>query len=357
MLSDRLFQVFVNDQRSQYKKLNNGLPQGSVLSSLLFNLYIHDLSPSKSRKFLYADDMSYVYQSTSFHQLKVKLSEDMVAFVRFCKQWRLVPNLKKTVSSCFHLTNQAAKKELDVMFDGIRLTHDHFPVYLGVKLDRSLTYTNHANKLQAKLGTRNNLLRKLTGTTWGATASCLRTTALGLVYSCAEYCCSTWLNSVHSAKIDVELNKTMRIISGTVDSTPLTWLPALCNIAPPSIRRRKALRNIFTKVLDNDEIPLHHEVQTTTAVRLKSRKSSTSTAKNLHSSGFDPAMKWKRMWLESNTFSPIFDFDRHKTNNIEFSLPRKITDYELDMATAMKCFLNGNLSTIRVVRVAKHTKQ
>lgn len=36
MLSDRLFHVFVNDQRSQFMKLNNGLPQGSVLSSLFW---------------------------------------------------------------------------------------------------------------------------------------------------------------------------------------------------------------------------------------------------------------------------------------------------------------------------------
>lgn len=131
----------------------------------------------------------------------------MTKFVRFCKQWRLIPNTTKTV--CFHLTNQAAHRELDVMFDGVRLTHDHAPVYLRVKLDRSLTYVKHADKLRSKLSTRNNLLTKLAGTSWGATASCLRTSALGLVYSCAEYC-STWLNSVHTAKIDTELNKTMR---------------------------------------------------------------------------------------------------------------------------------------------------
>ena len=255
MLSDRLFQILVSDQRSQFKKLNNGLPQGSVLSSLFFNLYIHDLPPSKSRKFLYADDMAYAFQHPSFNHLNKTLIEDMTTFVRFCKQWRLIPSLSKTVSSCFHLTNQAANKELDVIFDGVRLTHDHAPVYLGVKLDRSLTYVKHTDKLQAKLRTRNNLLRKLTGTSWGATASCLRTSAMGLVYSCAEYCCSTWLNSAHAPKIDVELNKAMRVITGTVDSTPIIWLSALSNIAPPSIRRRKALRNIFGKVLNNDEIP------------------------------------------------------------------------------------------------------
>lgn len=52
MLSDRQFMVLLNDRQSRFKKLNNGLAQGSVLSCLLFNLYIHDLPPSESRKFL-----------------------------------------------------------------------------------------------------------------------------------------------------------------------------------------------------------------------------------------------------------------------------------------------------------------
>ena len=45
------------------------------------------------------------------------------------------------------------------------------------------------------------------------------------------------MNSVYSKKVDIELNKTMRIISGTVKSTPLPWLSAFSNIAPSELRR------------------------------------------------------------------------------------------------------------------------
>jgi hypothetical protein len=58
-----------------------------------------------------------------------------------------------------------------------------------------------------------------------------------LVYSTAEYCGPVWLISLHTTKIDIQLNNTMRLISETVKSTQLQWLPMLVNIAPPKLRR------------------------------------------------------------------------------------------------------------------------
>ena len=45
-----------------------------------------------------------------------------------------------------------------------------------------------------KLKSRNNLIAKLTGTSCGASASTLHTSALALCYSVAEYCCPVWLD-------------------------------------------------------------------------------------------------------------------------------------------------------------------
>lgn len=150
--------------------------------------------------------------------------------------------------SYFHLRNRGADLELRILFDGVGLRHEFDTVYLGMTLDRTLTYGKHIEKLKSKLCTRNNLLRKLAGTSWGATAACLRTTALSLVYSTAEYCCSTWLNSTHTPKVDTELNKAMRTITGTVKSTPIEWLASLSHIEPTDIRRRNALLKLYKKV-------------------------------------------------------------------------------------------------------------
>jgi hypothetical protein len=78
-------------------------------------------------------------------------------------------------------------------------------------------------------------------TKWGLNAQTLRTASLALVYSSAEYCAPIRLNSAHVHKLDVQLNNVMRLITGTVKSTELQWLPVLSNIAPPKLRREATL--------------------------------------------------------------------------------------------------------------------
>ena len=55
--------------------------------------------------------------------------------------------------------------------NGQRLKHDPYPVYLGITLDRTLSYREHLSRSAAKLKSRNNLIAKLAGTSWGASAS------------------------------------------------------------------------------------------------------------------------------------------------------------------------------------------
>lgn len=174
MLSNRFFTVFIGEEKSKIKMLNNGLPQGSVLAPLLFNLYIKDLPATTARKFIYADDLALACQSKKFKDLENTLSEDLDTLHKFYNQWRLKPNPSKTEVTLFHLNNRRANQEIQVQFgDQLVKNHPH-PKYLGVVLDRTLTFKNHLAKLLAKIKTRNSIIAKLSGTSWGADANTLR---------------------------------------------------------------------------------------------------------------------------------------------------------------------------------------
>jgi len=69
----------------------------------------------------------------------------------------------------FHLNNKQANRELNVQFNGNALWHNKHPKYLGVTLDRTVSYRKHLENTAAKIKTRNNIIQKLCSIT-GASA-------------------------------------------------------------------------------------------------------------------------------------------------------------------------------------------
>ena len=115
------------------------------------------------------------------------LSQDMATLSVYLKTWRLKLSHDKTVTAAFHLHNQEAKRELKVYANVKLLPFCPVPTYLKVKMDKSLTFRQHLETLRKKLTTHVTLLRRLAGLGWGAGAKTLRTAALYLLYSTAEY--------------------------------------------------------------------------------------------------------------------------------------------------------------------------
>jgi len=115
------------------------------------------------------------------------LSKDMATVSEYLQTWKLKLSTTKTVSAVFHLNNKDAKRELKVSFNNETLPFFSEPKYLGVTLDRSLTYRRHLESLRKKLTSRVALLRRLAGSVWGAGATTVRTATLALVHSTAEY--------------------------------------------------------------------------------------------------------------------------------------------------------------------------
>ena len=147
----------------------------------------------------------------------------------------------KTEVTLFHLYNKMANHKINVLFDGQVIKNSRFSKYLGVTLDRILTYKEHLTKTAAKLKTRNNIIQKLANSEWGADSNTLRISTVTLTRSVAHYCSLVQLQSAHTNKVDTQLNSAIRIITGAVKSTPINWLPVLSNLNPPHQHRYNSL--------------------------------------------------------------------------------------------------------------------
>ncbi|GFR87248.1 hypothetical protein ElyMa_000742000 [Elysia marginata] len=125
--------------------------------------------------------------------------------------------------------------------------------------------------VKAKVAARNSLLRKLANSNWGADPKTLRTTALALSYSTAEYSSAVWARSCHAKKVDAELNNACRFVTGQLRPTTLPLLYRTAGIAPPDVRRQTHGSTEKHK----QETDLRHPLfdHSYPRARLKSRKS------------------------------------------------------------------------------------
>ena len=256
LVRNRSFTLTTGDSKqSRLRRLKNGVPQGSVLAPLLFNIYTYDLPFMISRKFAYVDDSALLHSSGNWKDLEGTLSQDMSIFSVYLQTWRLKVSHTKTVTAAIYLNNREAKRELKVYNNGTLVPFCPTPTYLGVKLDRSLTLRHHLVALRKKLSSRVTLLRRLVGSGWGAGAKTLRIATLSLVYSTAEYCAPVWCRSAHTRLIDSVLNDALRIVTGCLHPTPTDHLPVLSGIQSAKLRRMGATLSLaHCGSLDRDHI-------------------------------------------------------------------------------------------------------
>ena len=152
----------MDGNKSRWKTQKNGLPQGSVLSPILFNIYTNDQPKFENmRHFIYADDLCLATQTQDFKTAEKRLTRALASWTEYYHLNSLNANPAKTQVCAFHLNNRQADYKLNIEWNGEKLQNDRFSVYLGVTLDRTLSFREHCMKLKGKISTRNNILGKL----------------------------------------------------------------------------------------------------------------------------------------------------------------------------------------------------
>nr|CAH7754178.1 unnamed protein product [Callosobruchus chinensis] len=220
----------------------------------------------------YADDLSIAVKGKKFEEVEIKLKEALNLIGKCYTENSLKPNPAKTQVCVFHQNPQKSYKKLKISWEGQGLEHTEKAKYLGVILDRTLTYKDYCRNTRHKVMASNSLLRKLAGSKWGASQNILRITAEALCFSTAEYACPVWRRSKHAKQVTLALNDTCRIVTGCMKPTPLYLLYQAAGFALPQDRHEAAqYAERFKRIFDDKHLLYSLEEPHGTS-RLKSRK-------------------------------------------------------------------------------------
>lgn len=194
-LTDRYFRVRVGASRSTRRRTSAGVPQGSKLSPLLFNLFCANMpTASPIITALYADDIALLDSTPQAGYSSNRINKFLPKLLGWYHKWRLSINESKSVAVFFSRKKDPPPK---IKVNSIPIEWSHSAKYLGVIFDKKLTWipqiTATRNKILAacvalkpffsnkrvsrgtKLRTFNAIIRSIASygiPIWGSTEPC-----------------------------------------------------------------------------------------------------------------------------------------------------------------------------------------
>ena len=173
-LVGRVIQVNVNGFLSDQINPAAGVPQGSVLSPLLFLIYVNDLPKPHHRqnsKSQFADDTALWAASRNVHIAAKLLQKDLRKLAKWCAKWRIKLNPEKTKVILFSRSYLVGKPEPTLKLYGERLKFYPQVKFLGITFDSKFTFKKHFEDILGCCNARYHRIRLLTNKKWGPSPS------------------------------------------------------------------------------------------------------------------------------------------------------------------------------------------
>lgn len=161
-ITARSFRAKINNVLSRPRSLTAGVPQGSVLAPLLYNIFTADIpKPIGSTLAIYADDTAILARSSSVHQVTRYLQSTISILEAWLNLWRIVVNPEK--SKALLITRRWIRPSGQVQLNGANIPWKDEVKYLGVIFDTKLRFVKHAEYSAQKAKRIRGYLYPLTG--------------------------------------------------------------------------------------------------------------------------------------------------------------------------------------------------
>lgn len=220
--------VFVNYTEAISKKTYKGLPQGSVLSPLLYAIYTRNIKASLDNGVKiseFADDLAAYLEIEKVQDL-VTLERETQKLANNLEEKNLSLALEKCKLVIFH--NNRKKPQYSFNISNTKINNVDEVKFLGINLDRKLSWNSHINKTIVKCQAASNIISCLRGVWWGSDTSVLLMIYNALVKSRIEYggflispCTESNMSKLRKIQ-----NSGLRMCMGYRKSTPINVILA-----------------------------------------------------------------------------------------------------------------------------------